>query len=66
MKKKTSASCPWTVFFIWNLPQEMFQNLNSITPRSSDKHVTSPHNVHTFSSRQVMRKDKLISQKALS
>ena len=38
--------------------------VRDITPRSSDYHVTSPHNVHTLSSRQVMRIDKLISQKA--
>ena len=27
MKKKTSASRPWTVFFTWNLPREMFESL---------------------------------------
>ena len=27
MKKKTSASRPWTVTFTWNLPQEMFESL---------------------------------------
>lgn len=27
MKKKTSASRPWTVYFTWNLPQEMFECL---------------------------------------
>ena len=27
MKKKTSASRPWTVSFTWNLPQEMFECL---------------------------------------
>lgn len=25
MKRKTSASRPWTVSFTWNLPQEMFE-----------------------------------------
>ena len=32
--------------------------LNPLTPRS-DQHVTSPYNIHTLSSKQVMRKLKL-------
>ena len=45
--------------FILGLPS------NSITPRS-DQHVTSPFDVYMFSSKQLMRKLKLIWKKFLS
>ena len=35
---------------------------NPLTPRS-DQHVTSPYNIHTLSSHQVMRILKLIRKK---
>ena len=38
--------------------------LNPLTPRS-DKHVTSPYNVHTLFGKQVMRILKLIRYKIL-
>ena len=40
-------------------------SINPLTPRS-DKNITSPHNVHTLSSKQVMRIFKLIRLKLLS
>ena len=46
-------------FFILGLPS------NSITPRS-DQHVTSPFDIHMFSSKQLMRKLKLTGKKFLS
>ena len=40
-------------------------SINPLTPRS-DKNITSPHNVHTLSSKQVTRIFKLIRLKLLS
>ena len=40
-------------------------SINPLTPRS-DKNITSPHDVHTLSSKQVMRIFKLIRLKLLS
>ena len=39
--------------------------INPLTPRS-DRNITSPHDVHTLSSKQVMRIFKLIRLKLLS
>ena len=39
--------------------------VHPLTPRS-DKHITSPYNIHTSSSKVVIRKLKLIRQKFLS
>ena len=39
---------------------EVLHITNPLTPRS-DKHVTSPYNIHTLSSKQVVRILKLIS-----
>ena len=39
--------------------------INPLTPRS-DRNITSPHNVHTLSSKQVMRMFKRIRLKLLS
>ena len=50
---------PPSDIFILGLPS------NSITPRS-DQHVTSPFDIHRFSSKQLMRKLKLIGKKFLS
>ena len=38
----------------------MYFKLKAITPRS-DEHTTSPYNVHTLFSKQVMRIFKLVS-----